>query len=235
MVGSTLCHSLNPLRSEHPPVQPVRAEPALARCRRLGGVGQLLLLLAVVPLVISACAAPGPGTPLPPLFVFSEAVSTSGDQPLPTPAIGWPSPSTNLVQADGETLEDFLARVADAEFLHEPQGLIAHSTIVDAFNLYRGVSTQPAAITHCWWIYGRQRVAYDAANLRAEWRERLAATPGPAVYFALVGSGSARSNQLLALFDIHDNRWPDDPLDGFRVILKLQDGRWRVEMILPAH
>jgi hypothetical protein len=64
------------------------------------------------------------------LFVFSEAISTSGNQSLPTPAIGWPSQSTNLVQADGETLEDFLVRVSDAEFLHEPHGLVAQSTIV---------------------------------------------------------------------------------------------------------
>jgi hypothetical protein len=78
-------------------------------------------------------------------------------------------------------------------------------------------------------------VACDGSDLRAEWRERLAATLGPVVYFALVGFVSTRSNQLLALFDINDNRWPDDPIDGFRVILKLQDGRWRVETILPAY
>jgi hypothetical protein len=84
-------------------------------------------------------------------------------------------------------------------------------------------------------MHGRLLVACDAANLRAEWRERLAATPGPAVYFALVGSASARSNQLLALFAIHDERWPDDPIDGFRVILRSQDGRWRVDGIRPVY
>lgn len=220
-------------RVSTPQVRPERAE--LIRCWCLVKNGQCSLLLAIALLVTSGCAAPGPGTPLPPLFVRSQPVAVSGVQPAPTPAIGWPRPSAELVQTDGESLEDFLARVADSEFLYEPQGLIAYSTVVDATNLYRGVSTQPAAITRCWWMSGRQLIACDAANLHAEWRERLAATPGPVVYFAPVGSVSARSDQLLVLFDIHDDRSSDDPIDGFRVILQKQDGRWRVEVIQPVY
>lgn len=190
--------------------------------------GRCSLWLAVALLVTSACAAPGPGTPLPPLLVRSQPAV----QPTPTTAIGQPRPSTELVQAEGESLEDFLARLAAVNFLRgQREGLVALSRLENPDNVYQGVATRDQDVQRCWELAAGVLRPCPGEDSIAAWRERRTAVPQPHVFIATLGPVSDQADRLTVVFDFY-HRWRgDDPLDGFHVFLRREGlaARWRVE------
>lgn len=132
--------------------------------------------------------------------------------------------SSGLIQANGESLEDFLARIAVAESAYwPPEALLVYSAVNDAHNLRRGVSIRPADAKRCW-VHQEQSLAPCPGQ---DVQESLAAS-APTVYFAIAASDAA---EMLVLYDIHDPRDPEDTKDGYRVVLRYRDDRWREESL----
>lgn len=186
---------------------------------------RLFLFLAL--LVLAACSAPfGAGGQ-------SAAVTAS---PSPMPLFGIPASAVSPVQADGESLDDFLARVAITAFVGGTrEGLVASSTLKSRVSLYQGVSTRATDIRRCW--HWRDGVLHPCSgeNPGAEWRRLSSVVPKPHVYFAPSSPVGERADRALVVFDIAHGRPGNDAIDGYHVGLGRQEGRWRVESVRPVY
>ncbi len=149
-------------------------------------------------------------------------------EPAPTALVGMPNESSGLIQADGESLEDFLARIAVAESAYwPPEALLVYSVVNDARNLRRGVSVRPADARRCW-VHQEQSLTPCQGQ---DVQESLSAhrdSSAPTVYFAIAASDAA---EMLVMHDVHDPREPGDTVDGYRVVLRHRDGRWHEESL----
>lgn len=188
-------------------------------------------VLAVAILALAACSASDTGGPWPPLFVVQEPAKPLG---APTAASTRAADS----QADGESLEDFLARLAAANFLRgQQQGLVALSRLENPDNVYQGVATRDQDVQRCWELAAGILRPCPGEDPIAVWRERRTAVPQPHVFMATLGPVSDRADRLTVVFDFY-HRWrADDPMDGFHVFLRRESpaGRWRVEGFRPVY
>lgn len=192
----------------------------------------LRLFLALFVLMAAACSAP-PGT-MP--SAVSELTAVVKAQPSATPRFGIPTSALPLIQADDESLEDFLARVAATAFIGDkPEGLVASSVLNSRFALYRGVSTRATDIRRCWHWRGGILHPCSGQNPGAEWRRLNSVVPKPHVYFAPSSPIGERADRALVVFDIYHGRPGNDPVDGYHVGLGRQQGRWRVESVRPVY
>lgn len=180
-----------------------------------------LLGLVVATMLASSCV------PLPPATQPLDA-RTGAREPAPTALVGMPNESSGLIQADSESLEDFLARIAVAESAYwPPEALLVYSVVNDARNLRRGVSVRPADALRCW-VHQEQSLTPCQGQ---DVQENLGAhrdSSAPTVYFAITASDAA---EMLVMYDVHDPRDPGDTIDGYRVVLRHRDGRWHEESL----
>ncbi len=140
-----------------------------------------------------------------------------------------PNQSSGLIQADGESLEDFLVHIAVAESAYWPrEALLVYSVVNDVLDLRRGVSTAATDAKRCW-VHREQSLApcqgQDVGESLAAHRDGPAA---PTVYCAIAASDAV---EMLVMYDIHDPRDSGDTIDGYRVVLRHLDRRWCEESL----
>lgn len=182
----------------------------------------VFLGLVVTTMLASSCV------PLPPTTQPLD-VRTGAREPTPTVFVGMPNQSSGLIQADGESLEDFLARIAVAESAYWPlQALLVYSVVNDARNLRRGVSINPADARRCWVHQEQSLTPCQGQDVQESLAAQRATAAAPTVYFAIATSDAA---EMLVLYDVHDPRDPGDTKDGYRVVLRYRDGRWHEESL----
>jgi len=182
----------------------------------------IFLGLVVATMLASGCV------PLPPATQPLDA-RAGAREPAPTAFVGIPNMSSGLIQADGESLEDFLARIAVAEASYWPRkALLVYSEVYDRRDLYRGVSTRPADARRCWLHQEQSLTPCQGQDVQASLAAQRAAAAAPTVYFAIATSDAA---EMLVMYDVHDPRTPEDTIDGYRVVLRYRDGRWQEESL----
>jgi hypothetical protein len=177
--------------------------------------------------LIAGCTSQAPGT---------ESLAETADafQPAPTAFVGIPNTSSNLFQADGENLEDFLARIAVVEFFDgQPKGHVVYAAINDSNNLRLGASTQRSDAKRCW-VYQEQSISScSEQDMEKAFSVQPHDTPpAPKVYFAIASSDP---DEMLVIFDVYNYRDLKNTIDGFRVVLNSQDGRWHEQSIQAVY
>ncbi len=178
----------------------------------------------VLAISVAGCNSQATNTDVP-----DRVISTS--QPAPTAFVG--IPNSNLLQADGESLEDFLARIAVVEFFYgQSKGLVVYSTVKDPHNLWFGVSTKHSDAKRCWLYQEQSVLSCSEQDIKKTLSVQPDAPPVPRVYFAIVTSDSS---EMLVIFDIRDYQDSKDTTDGYRVVLSLEDGKWHEKSIQSVY
>lgn len=161
----------------------------------------------------------------------TERAAAAEATAVPKPAPGQPVSTehvtaTDLVQEDGEGLEDFLARIAVVALVDaQANALIVQVAAEEPNQPHLGVSTRLGA--RCWQQIATQLQACASAAVVQAIAEATAAGR-PVVLFAVM---TADDQDMTVRYDVQRATGPDGPIVGYRVVIKLQDAKWRVESV----
>lgn len=194
---------------------------------RINNVDRAVLRLVFVSLLISGCRSQGQVT-----GAHEEVGTTSTVKALEIPTNTFAASS--LVQQEGEELETFLARIAVMKLAYSPSesSAIIQSVVVDENNLWFGVSTHPEHAQACWMSQDDATLPCADEVLVRVFRPQSAAPAMLKIFFAVA---YRRGEEMLVVYDRHDSRNTDDNVDGFRVLVVLDDSRWREQSLQAVY
>jgi hypothetical protein len=166
---------------------------------------QLLLFFAVLVLAETNCSSTAaPATPTPPTV---------------TAFIGIPETSNPLVQAENESVEEFVVRIAARRIINKRPFLIALSQMENKENFWFGVSRDIKDIEKCW--------VYEADSIQPcsdeDIQNNIGIQDSPIIFFAFAYSNAAQNLYVLDYYRPWDER---DSTDGYRLVIELKDDRW---------
>lgn len=140
-------------------------------------------------------------------------------QPTSAVYIGIPPISDPLVQADHESVEEFVVRIAARDISYNQPVLIVLSQLKVKNTTLYGVPSGLHDVQQCWF--------YETDSSRActgEDLEKYFGDPkNPKIFFAFVYSNSEKSLYLIEHFYDGDEYYS---ADSYRLVLELKDGKW---------
>lgn len=142
---------------------------------------QLLPLLAVWIFTGTGCASK---------VISTAAIApTVQQEPSPTVFVGIPEISDPLVQAENESVEEFVVRMAARRIINKRPFLIALSQMENKENFWFGVSRDIKDMEKCW--------VYETDSMRQCSEEDLQNSDAPIIYFALAYSNATQNLYVL--------------------------------------
>ena len=182
----------------------------------------ILLSFLVWGLVATSCASE-----ITPTAQFGPTVTPIEQEPTSTVFIGIPPISNPLVQVEGESVEEFVARIAARDISYSRPVLIAFSHLKVQSTVLFGVPSSRQDVQQCWFYETDSRRACTSENLEKYFSDRTI----PKVFFAFVYSNSVESLFLVEHFYDGDEYYFTD---YYRLVLELKDGKWIEKSILPV-
>lgn len=87
---------------------------------------------------------------------------------------------------------------------------------------------QSSDVKRCW-LYRKESLLSCSIQ---DIEDASSAQAAPKVYIAIASSDP---DEMLVIFDLYAYRDPHATVDGYRVVLSLQDGRWHEKSIRPVY
>ena len=183
----------------------------------------ILLSFLVWGIVVASCAP--------------ESVPTAQSKPTVTPIeqettstvfIGIPPISNPLVQAEGESVEEFVARIAAKDISYSRPVLIALSHLRVQSTVLYGVPSGRQDVQLCWFYETDSRRVCTSEDLEKYFSDQTT----PKIFFAFAYSTSGESLFLIEHFYHGDEH---NFMDYYRLVLELKDGKWVEKSILPVY
>ena len=172
--------------------------------------------------VLIASCVPGITPTIPP-----EPTATPIQQSTSTVFIGIPPISNPLVQVEGESVEEFVARIAARDIAYSRPTLIVLSRLKVESTVLYGVPSGLQDVQQCWFYESDSSRACTSEDL-----EKYFGDPkSPKIFFAFVYSNSEKSLFLIEHFYDGDEYYS---ADSYRLVLELKDGKWVEKSILSV-
>ena len=153
---------------------------------------------------------------------------TVQQEPTATAFIGIPEISNPLVQAEDESVEEFVVRIAARRIINKRPFLIILSQMENKENFWFGVSRDTKDMGRCW--------VYETDSMRQCTNEDIQNTPGnqesPIIFFAFAYSNTTQNLYVLDYYRPWDEQ---DSTDGYRLVIELQDGKWVEKSMTPVY
>jgi hypothetical protein len=144
----------------------------------------------------------------------------------PTAFIGIPKISNPLIQAEGESIEGFIVRIAVRDISYHQPVLVALTKVKDKNSLWFGVSAEMRDVQKCW-RYEKDSTTECSVD---ELNKVFISHTSPVIFFAFAFSNNAET--LIILDHYHD--WDEeDYLDGYRLVIEEVGDKWIEKSILP--
>lgn len=183
----------------------------------------ILLSFLVCALVVTGCASE-----ITPTAQFGPTVTPIEQKPTSTVFIGIPPISNPLVQAEGESVEEFVARIVVRDISYSRPVLIALSQLRVQSTVLFGVPSGRKDVQQCWFYETDSSRACTSEDLENTFSNRTI----PKIFFALAYSNSVESLFLVEHFYDGDEYYF---MDYYRLVLELKDGKWVEKSILPVY
>lgn len=182
----------------------------------------ILLSFLVWGLITASCAPENIRT-----AQFEPTVTPVQHETTSTVFVGIPPISNPLVQAEGESVEDFVARIAARDISYSRPVLIALSQLRVQSTVLFGVPSSRQDVQQCWSYETDSARACTSEDLKKYFSDRTI----PMIFFA-----SAYSNSDKALFLVEHFYDGDEYYftDYYRLVLEFKDGKWVEKSILPV-
>ncbi len=136
--------------------------------------------------------------------------------------------SNPLVQAENESVEEFVIRIAARRVINKRPFLIALSHMENKENFWFGVSRDIKDMEKCW--------VYETDLMRQcsdeDMQNNIGNQDSPIIYFAFAYSNSAQNLYVLDYYRPWDEQ---DSTDGYRLVIELHDGKWVEKSMTPVY
>lgn len=152
----------------------------------------------------------------------------SQPEPTITAFIGIPRPSQPYIQSENESIEEFIVRLAISRIIYNAPTFIVLANVKDPGNLYRGVSTKRQDIQKCWLYQDGSTTLCEEGDLENSFRSQST----PIIYFAFA---SSTTTQVLVIIDYYHRRNVQDVVDGYRLVIELEDNKWVEKSLMPVY
>jgi hypothetical protein len=159
--------------------------------------------------------------------VQPEIATPIQQQPTSTVFIGIAPVSNPLVQAEGESVEEFVTRIAVRNISYSRPVLIVFSGLKVESTVLFGVPSGRQDVQQCWFYETDSNRACTSEDLKKYFSDLTI----PKIFFASVYSTSEKSLFLVEHFYNWDEYYSTD---SYRLILEFKDGEWVEKYILPA-
>ncbi|MCI0554843.1 MAG: hypothetical protein L0287_28170 [Anaerolineae bacterium] len=174
-------------------------------------------------LVATSCASE-----VTPTAQFGPTVTPIEQESTSTVFIGIPPISNPLVQAEGESMEEFVARIAARNISYNRPVLIALSHLKEKSTVLFGVPSGRQDVQQCWFYETDSNRACTSEDLEKYFSDLTI----PKIFFAFAYSTSGKSLYLIEHFYDGDEYYFTD---YYRLILELKDAKWVEKLILPVY
>jgi hypothetical protein len=185
----------------------------------------ILLSLLILTLIETGCIPFA--TPTFPTTQPEPTVTPIQQQPTSTVFIGMPPVFNPLIQAENESVEEFVVRIAAAHISYSRPVLVVLSRLKVESTVLYGVPSGLQDVQRCWF--------YETDSSRtctSEDLEKYFSDPkNPKIFFAFVYSNSEKSLFLIEHFYDGDEYYS---ADSYRLVLELKDGKWVEKSILSV-
>jgi hypothetical protein len=148
------------------------------------------------------------------------------EQPTSTVFIGIPKTSNPLVQAEDESVEELVARIAARDISYSQPVLIAFTQVESKEMLLLGISSDRWDIQKCWFYEVDSNRARTDEDLNNYFLDQTT----PKIFFAFAYSDSTESLFILEYFHYWDEQFL---MDMYRIVIELKDGKWIEKSVLP--
>lgn len=182
----------------------------------------ILLSFWVWGLVATSCASEST-----PTAQFGPTVTPIQQEPTSTVFIGIPPISNPIVQGEGESVEEFVARIAARNISYNRPVLIALSQLKVQSTVLYGVPSSRQDVQQCWFYENDSSRSCTNEDLEHTFSDQTI----PKIFFALAYSNSGESLFLVEHFYDGDEYYF---MDYYRLVLELKDGKWVEKSILPV-
>lgn len=170
------------------------------------------------------------------IWIFADTGCTPEITPIPAtstiqlvPTVSAFSGTSNLlIQAENESVEEFVVRIAARRIINKRPFLIALSQMENRENFWFGVSRDIRDIRNCW-MYEDDSVRQCASE---DIHNKLDDKEFPKIFFAFAYSNST---QKLYILDYHHPWVEEDSVDGYRLVIEFQDDGWVEKSITPVY
>ena len=139
-----------------------------------------------------------------------------------------PEISNPLVQAENESVEEFVVRVAVTNISFSQSLLIALTQVIDKEMLWRGVSPYSWDVQKCWVYETNVLSLCTSEDIQNFFRDQNA----PKIFFALAYSNNTES---LFILDYYHRAIEQYPRDIYRLVIELKDAKWVEKSISPGY
>lgn len=182
------------------------------------------ILLLLLTLIGTGCTPSA--TPTFPTAQSGPTVAPFQQELAPTAFIGIPEISNPLIQAEDESVEGLVARIAARDISYSRPVLIAFTQVESKEMLSLGISSDRWDVQECWFYEVDSSRACTDEDLNNYFLDHTT----PKIFFAFAHSDSVESLYLIRHFYYWDENYPNDYL---RLFLELKDGKWIEKSILP--
>jgi len=184
----------------------------------------ILLSLLILTLIGIGCTPSA--TPIIAPVRPEPTVTHVQQQPTSKVFIGIPPISNPLIQAENESVEELVARIAARDISYSRPVLIVFTQVESKEMLSLGISSDRWDEQKCWFYETDSNRACTDEDLNNYFLDHII----PKVFFAFAYSDSVESLFLVRHFYYWDGNYPNDYL---RLFLELKDGKWIEKSILP--
>ncbi|MBI5822736.1 MAG: hypothetical protein HZB18_01820 [Chloroflexi bacterium] len=157
-----------------------------------------------------------------------HATFTVQQAPTATAFIEMPEISNPLVQAEGESVEEFVVRIAARRIINKRPFLIVLSQMENKNNFWFGVSPEVKDKEKCW-LYEVDSVRQCANE---DIQNKLNDNEFPKIFFAFAYSNST---EKLYILDYHHPWVEEDSVDGYRLVIEFQGDKWIEKSIASVY
>jgi hypothetical protein len=168
---------------------------------------------------------------------ISETIPTVRPDPTSAPVqhqltstayIGIPPISNPLIQAEDESMEEFVARIVARDISYSRPVMIILSQLKVRSTVLYGVPSNRQDVQQCWLYQTESNRECTSEDQEKYFKDRAI----PAIFFAFVYSNSVESLFLVEHFYNGDEYYFTD---SYRLVLELKDGKWVEKSILPVY
>lgn len=183
----------------------------------------ILLSFLAWGLIATSCASE-----ITPTAQLEPTITPIEQEPTSSVFIGIPPISNPLVQAEGEGVEEFVARIAARDISYSRPVLIAFSHLKVQGTVLFGVPSSRQDVQQCWFYEIDSSRACTSEDLEKYFSDRTT----PIIFFAHAYSNSVESLFLVEHFYNGDEYYF---ADYYRLVLEIMDGKWVEKSILPTY
>jgi len=104
--------------------------------------------------------------------------------------------------------------------------IIIYSQVLDEKYLWFGVSQKKDDMRQCWLYRNKVLSGCSPADIERAFYVKEGSPPVPKMFFAVA---YADEKEVIVILDYKHYRSTEDPIDGFRYVLQLNNGKWQVK------